>query len=71
MTKYLVVWQDDGDVIQSCVSYSGNPRGLLNNDWVALAAYSEEYEREEVDRLLDEGFSLFLVCSYPKAFYNA
>ena len=69
MTEYLVVWQDDGDVIQSCVSYGGDPMGLANNDWVMLAAYSETYEKEEVDRLLDEGYSLFLVCTFPQ-FYG-
>jgi hypothetical protein len=68
--KYLVVWSDEGDVIQSEVELGIlDPWQMTNNDWVTQAAKSESYTEEEIAPLLDRGYSLFLVCDMPERFF--
>jgi len=69
MSNCLVVWQDDGDVIQSKVKEPENPSSLSSNDWVKLAAVAEGCSEEEADFLIESGYVLFLVCPFPSSFY--
>jgi hypothetical protein len=69
MSDCLVVWQDDGNVIQSKVKEPKNPSSLSSNEWARLAAAAEGYTEEEVDLLIERGFGLFLVCPFPSSFY--
>ena len=69
MSECLVVWQDEGDVLQSKVTTPEDPTSLSSNEWVRLAAISEGYTEEEIDGLIERGFGLFLVCPFPTVFY--
>lgn len=69
MKKYLVVWQGDHHVIQSEVTTSADGAMLSANEWVELAALSEGYDDDEIAWLLEDGYSLFLVCDFPTELY--
>lgn len=69
MKYYLVVWQSDGPVIQSKVMFNGDVTNVTEEYWVKVAAASEGYNLEEIDAIIETGYSLFLVIDYPTHFY--
>lgn len=69
--SYLVIWKDDYLPMQSEVILldTQDPNSLSANDWVSLAAKSEDYSDVEVRDMLDNGYDLYLVCDMPSKFY--
>lgn len=65
MKKYLVVWSgDDGVIVQSEVNTADDPKAMTQQDWMLLAAASEDTELDENDT-----WDLFLVIDFPAEFH--
>ena len=66
MAKYFVVWGINGlGVVQSEVTTSADPHTLTAQDWMLLAAGSEDMEVDD-----DETWDMFCVIDYPTTFYQ-
>ena len=66
MAKYLVIWNlDSFEVIQSEVATDQDPHLLTAEEWMMLAAQSEEIEVNSEDT-----WDLYCVTDYPTYFYQ-
>ena len=66
MAKYLVIWVDAAyDTIQSEVETDADPHLLTAEEWMMLAAQSEEIEVNSED-----SWDLYCVIDYPTYFYQ-
>jgi len=68
--EYLVVWEGDSGVIQSCVQTVCDPHQFTNHDWIVAAANAEEMDDEDIHQLMRDGWSLYLVCPMPTVFFD-
>ena len=66
MTEYFVFWRGDNEVIQSKVT--SDTEKLTPDQWVKLAALSEDYEEDEANAIVDTGFDLYAVIKGPIVF---
>jgi hypothetical protein len=66
MAEYFVFWRGDNEVIQSKIT-SDNEK-LTPDQWVKLAALSENYEETEADAIVGAGFDLYAVIKGPVVF---
>lgn len=68
MAEFLVIWRDDDQPIQSRVETDTNPATMGPDDWVELAALSEDYTIEDTTRLFQTGYDLYAVIKGPVEF---
>ena len=66
MNAYLVFWENSGGVIQSKI-YSDR-EDLSEREWIILAAKGEEYDDDEIQSIMDDGYNLYAVIRGPVQF---